>query len=134
MKIFNYSTQSIDKNDIKSVVKTLNSKFLTKGSVTVNFEKKIKNFCKSKYACATINASASLLMACKSIGINKNDYVWTSNITYIASINCALHLGAKIKLIDIDQTNNIKAFKEKSLKGYKYASNINGTLHVPNKM
>ena len=107
MKIFNYSTQSIDKNDIKAVVKTLNSKFLTKGSVTLNFEKKIKNFCKSKYVCATINASASLLMACKSIGINKNDYVWTSNITYIASINCALHLGAKIKLIDIDQTNNI---------------------------
>ena len=44
MKIFNYSTQSIDKNDIKSVVKTLNSKFLTKGSVTVNFEKKNKKF------------------------------------------------------------------------------------------
>jgi len=70
-------------------------------------KKKIKIFCKSNYACATINASASLIMACKSIGISKNDYVWTSNITYIASINCALHLGAKIKLIDIDQTNNI---------------------------
>ena len=46
-------------------------------------------------------------MACKSLGINKNDYVWTSNVTYIASINCAMHLGAKIKLIDIDATNNI---------------------------
>lgn len=107
MKIFNYSKQSIDKADINAITKILNSKYLTKGKVTINFEKKIKNFCKSNYACATINASASLIMACKSIGISKNDYVWTSNITYIASINCALHLGAKIKLIDIDQTNNI---------------------------
>ena len=107
MKIFNYSKQSIDKADINAVTKILKSKYLTKGKVTINFEKKIKNFCNSRYVCATINASASLIMACKSIGISKNDYVWTSNITYIASINCALHLGAKIKLIDIDQTNNI---------------------------
>jgi len=107
MKIINYSTQSIDKNDIQAVIKTLRSKYLTKGNVTLDFEKKIKNFCKSKYVCATINASSSLLMACISIGINKNDYVWTSNITYIASINCALHLGAKIKLVDINGTNNI---------------------------
>jgi dTDP-4-amino-4,6-dideoxygalactose transaminase len=107
MKTINYSTQSIDKNDIQAVIKTLRSKYLTKGNVTIDFEKKIKNFCKSKYVCATINASSSLLMACISIGINKNDYVWTSNITYIASINCALHLGAKIKLVDINETNNI---------------------------
>jgi dTDP-4-amino-4,6-dideoxygalactose transaminase len=107
MKIINYSTQSIDKDDIQAVIKTLKSKYLTKGNVTLDFEKKIKNFCKSKYVCATINASSSLLMACISIGINKNDYVWTSNITYIASINCALHLGAKIKLVDINETNNI---------------------------
>ena len=107
MKVINYSTQSIDKRDIQSVIKTLKSKFLTKGIVTLSFEKKIKNFCKSKYVCATINASASLLMACKSIGINKDEYIWTTNITYIASINCGLHLGAKIDLVDIDETNNI---------------------------
>ena len=107
MKIINYSTQSIDKRDIQAVIKTLKSKYLTKGNVTINFEKKIKNFCKSKYVCATINASASLLMACKSIGINKDEYIWTTNITYIASINCGLHLGAKIDLVDIDETNNI---------------------------
>ena len=41
------------------------------------------------------NASASLLMACKSIGINKDEYIWTTNITYIASINCGLHLVQK---------------------------------------
>ena len=121
MKIFNYSTQSIDKKDIQAVIKTLKSKYLTKGNVTLNFEKKIKDFCKSKYVCATINASASLLMACKSLGINKNDYVWTSNITYIASINCAMHLGAKIKLIDIDTTNNlcIQSLKKELLSAKK---------------
>lgn len=107
MKISNYSKQSIDHNDINEVVKTLKSKFLTKGKITLKFEKKIRSFCKSKFACATINASSSLIIACKSLGVTNGDFVWTSNITYIASINCGLHLGAKIDLIDVDETNNI---------------------------
>ena len=40
MKIFNYSKQSIDKADINAITKILNSKYLTKGKVTINFEKK----------------------------------------------------------------------------------------------
>lgn len=107
MKITNYSKQTIDQNDINEVIKTLKSKFLTKGKKTILFENKIKKYCRSRYVCATINASSSLLMACKAIGLSNNDIIWTSNVTYIASINCGLHLGAKIDLVDIDDTNNI---------------------------
>jgi len=106
-KIINYSRQTIDQNDLNNVLKVLKSKFLTKGKITEEFEKKIKLYCKSKYVCATINASSSLIIACKVLGLKKGDFVWTSNITYIASINCSLHLGANIDLVDIDSTNNI---------------------------
>jgi dTDP-4-amino-4,6-dideoxygalactose transaminase len=116
-KILNYSTQTINQNDLNNVLKVLKSKFLTKGKVTEDFEKKIKSYCKSKYVCATINASSSLIIACKALGLQKGDFVWTSNITYIASINCALHLGAKIDLVDIDDSNNISVIDlEKKLK------------------
>ena len=38
MKI-SFGAQTIQKDDVKSVVKTLNSKFLTQGSKTIEFEK-----------------------------------------------------------------------------------------------
>lgn len=118
MKKINYSKQSINNSDIKQVVKILKSSFLTKGHYTLKFEEKIKNFCKSKYAVATINASAALIMACKALGVKKNDYVWTSNVTYVASINCALHLGAKIDFLEIDKNtfNICTDFLEDKLK------------------
>ena len=117
MKNINYSIQTIDKKDIYEVTKVLKSNFLTKGKITREFENKIKNYCNTKYVCATINASCSLILACKALGLKKNDYMWTSNITYIASANCALHLGAKIDLVDIDGDNNISTRElEKKLK------------------
>ena len=97
-----YSTQYINQSDIKNVNKILKSRFLTKGKTTLEFEKKIKSFCKPKYVVSTINASTALLAACGALGLKKNDIVWTTNITYISSINCALHYGAKIDLCEID--------------------------------
>ena len=33
---------------------------------------------------------------------SKDDYVWTSPITFVASANCALYCGAKVDFVDID--------------------------------
>ena len=101
-KILPYSTQLIDSSDIKNVVSILKSKNLTKGKKTLEFENKIRSYVKCKYSLAVINASSALLLACKALELKKNDFVWTTTITYIASINAALHCGAKIDLIDIN--------------------------------
>ena len=97
-----YSTQLIENDDLNEVKKILKSKILTKGKKTLEFEKKIKSFVKCKYSLATINASSSLILACRALDINKDDIVWTSANTYIATINAALHCGAKIDLLDIN--------------------------------
>ena len=52
MKIFSYSKQTITKNDINNVIKTLKSNYLTQGPTVGKFENKIKNFVKSKHAVA----------------------------------------------------------------------------------
>ena len=53
-----------------------------------------------------------LHLCCLALGLSKNDYVWTSSITFVASANCALYCGAKIQLIDIDpDTLNISIEK-----------------------
>lgn len=116
-----YSKQSIDKADTKAINKVLNSNYLTKGKVTKQFENNINSFCNSKFSVATINASCSLLLACKALNVTSKDIVWTSNITYIASINCALHLNAKIDLLEISNDNYNICIKllEKKLKTAK---------------
>ena len=104
-KEFPYSRQYVDKKDINSVVGVLTSKYLTKGDKTIEFEKKCKNFVGAKYAAGIINASSALILCCKAFDLKKNDIVWTTANTYIASITCALHCGAKIDLVDINEND-----------------------------
>lgn len=112
-----YSQQSIDKNDIRSVVNVMKSKYLTQGNYVKNFEKKICHFTGSKYAVALSNASAALHIACIALNLKKNDTLWTVPNTFVASASCALHCGAKVNFVDIDrETQNIDINKlEKNL-------------------
>tara|TARA_Y100000590_G_scaffold428325_1_gene539504 strand:- start:5524 stop:6675 length:1152 start_codon:yes stop_codon:yes gene_type:complete len=98
---YNYSNHFIDNYDKKNVLEALNSKKLTKGKYLNIFESKIKKIVNAKYCIAMTNASCALIAALKSLNIKKNDVVWCSDNTYIATINCALHLNSKIDLVDI---------------------------------
>lgn len=103
-----YSTQSVDKSDIKAVVKTLKSNFLTQGPTTLKFEKQISKLTKSKYAISANSATSGLHLACLALGLSKKDLVWVSSISFVASANCAAYCGSKIDFVDIDsETFNI---------------------------
>jgi dTDP-4-amino-4,6-dideoxygalactose transaminase len=106
MKLIPYSRQYINDKDIINITKILKSDYLTKGSQTIKFENEVKKRIKSKYALAVINASSALILACRALELQKNQYLWTTAITYVASVNCALHCQAKIDLIDIDYGDN----------------------------
>lgn len=107
-KIIPYGRQNISKNDIESVVTILKSDYLTQGPVTVKFEKAIANYTKSKFGISVSSATAALHISCLALGLKKDDLVWTSPITFVASANCAIYCGAKVDFVDIDpQTYNI---------------------------
>jgi UDP-4-amino-4,6-dideoxy-N-acetyl-beta-L-altrosamine transaminase len=105
MKVIPYSKQFIDKADIKAVTKTLNSDYLTTGPVIKKFEEKLSKYCNSKYAICLNSATSGLFLACKSLGLKKNDIVWSTPITFVSSLNCALHCGCIIDLVDINFDN-----------------------------
>jgi len=113
-----YSTQTVDKSDIKAVVKILKSKFLTQGPQIEKFEKKISQKVGAKYTSVVNSATSALHISCMALGFKKNDLLWTTPNTFSASANCALHLGGKIDFVDIDlQTENIDIrLLEKKLK------------------
>ncbi len=103
-----YSTQKIDKKDIKEVIKTLKSPFLTQGPKVTQFEKVISSSVNAKYAAATNSATSALHISCMALGFKKGDILWTTPNTFVASSNCALHLGGKVDFVDIDYlTGNI---------------------------
>ncbi len=97
-----YGRQSIDEDDIKAVVDVLRSNFITQGPKIEEFENKLASYCDSKYAVAVSNGTAALHLACLAANIGKGDKVITSPITFVASANCALYVGAKPVFIDVD--------------------------------
>ena len=111
-----YSRQYLFPKDIKNVNKVLRSDYLTQGKEIPKFEKKISNFCKSKYALVVNSATSALHLTCLALGLKKKDYLWTVPITFVASSNCALYCGAKIDLVDIDKDTlniDIKCLEKK---------------------
>lgn len=98
-----YGKQDITEEDLSLVIETLKSDFLTQGPRVPEFEKKLRMYCNAEHAVAFNSATSALHAACFSLGLGKNDYLWTSPITFVASANCALYCGAKVDFVDIDK-------------------------------
>mgnify|MGYP001193707432 CR=1 FL=1 len=103
-----YSEQSIDHEDISNVIKTLKSDLITTGPKILKFEKNLSKKVNSKYCVVFNSATSALHSACLALGLGKNDWLWTSANSFVASANCGLYCGAKVDFIDIElETFNI---------------------------
>ena len=127
-----YSEQYIDQTDITKVTKTLKSDFITTGPQISLFEKDLSKKINSKYSVVFNSATSALHSACLALGLKKNDRLWTSANSFVASANCGLYCGAKIDLLDIElDTFNIDLQKlEKKLSVAK-KKNILPKIIVP---
>jgi len=105
-----YGKQDINQADIDAVVDVLKSDFLTQGPKVPLFEKTIADYCSVQHAVAVNSATSALHIACMALDLGKDDYLWTSPNTFVASANCALYCGAQVDFVDIDpQTYNMCA-------------------------
>lgn len=112
MKYIPYSRQFITNEDIKEVSKVLLSDFLTQGPKIEEFERIIANFVGAKYCLVFNSATSALHAAYFACGIKPGDEVITSPITFVATSNAALYLGAKPVFSDIEfATGNIDSSK-----------------------
>jgi UDP-4-amino-4,6-dideoxy-N-acetyl-beta-L-altrosamine transaminase len=97
-----YARQNINETDIESVIKVLQSDWLTQGPAIERFEKAVAEFTGAKFAVAVSNATAALHLACLAAGLNQGDYLWTSPNTFVASANSGLYCGSKVDFVDIN--------------------------------
>ena len=99
-----YGRQDISQDDIDEVISVLKSDFITQGPCVPRFEDRVASYVNVKHALAVNSATSALHIACIALGLSKDDWLWTSAITFVASSNCGLYCGAKIDFIDIDLT------------------------------
>ena len=116
MKPIPYGRQDIAQADLLAVQEVLTSDWLTQGPAIEQFEKKVADYCGTKYAVALTSATAALHLGCLALDLGLSEVLWTSPNTFVASANCGRYCGAKVDFVDIDpQTYNLSvtALEEK---------------------
>jgi UDP-4-amino-4,6-dideoxy-N-acetyl-beta-L-altrosamine transaminase len=105
--MINYGKQTIDEEDIKAVIEVLKSDFLTSGPKVKEFEEKFAKYVGAKYGVAVSNGTAALHLSCLAAGLQENEELITSPMTFAASANCALYCRAKPVFVDIDEKTGL---------------------------
>ena len=98
---------SIDEEEIGEVVDTLRSGWLTTGPRTLRFEKEFSEYVIAPHAVAVNSASAALHLALAALKIGPGDEVITTPMTFCATVQAVLHVGATPVLADIGPDGNI---------------------------
>lgn len=103
-----YGRQSIDDEDIKEVIRTLNSDFITQGPRVEEFEKKLAEYCNAKYAVAFNSGTAALYCAYRVLNLKKGSSFITTPITFVATVSAGILNNLKPTFVDIEpDTGNI---------------------------
>lgn len=108
MKPISYGKQYITDEDINYVVEALKSDLITQGPKVVEFEKALSDYHNCRYAVVFSNGTAALHGSYYASGINKGDEFITTPMTFAATANAGVYLGAVPVFCDIDlNTGNI---------------------------
>ena len=95
-----FSPPDITDTEIKELVETLKSGWITTGPRTKQFEKEIAEYVGTEMCVCLNSQTACAEMALRVLGVRPGDEVITSAYTYTASASVIAHVGAKIVLTD----------------------------------
>jgi dTDP-4-amino-4,6-dideoxygalactose transaminase len=102
-----FHAPSIGDEEIREVVDTLRSGWLTTGPRAARFESEFREYVQSPHAIALNSATAALHLALEALKIHPGDEVITTPMTFCATVHAILHVGATPVLADIGPDGNI---------------------------
>ena len=102
-----YSKQSLNAADIAAVIKVLKSPFITQGPTIQKFEQALADYCGVKHAVVFNSGTSALHAAYFAAGIQAGDEVVVPAITFAATANCALYVGATPVFTDVEKDSGL---------------------------
>ena len=96
-----FSPPDISEDEIHEVADALRSGWITTGPKTKELEKRLADFIGTGKFVALNSGTAAMELTYRLFGIGPGDEVITTAYTYTATAAAAVHVGAKIVLVDI---------------------------------
>lgn len=95
-----YGRQSIDQDDIQAVTETLQSAYLTTGPKVKEFEQALASYVGAQHAVVVSSGTAALHAAYAVLGLGPGDEILVPTMSFLATANAALYVGAKPVFVD----------------------------------
>ncbi len=103
-----FGQPEFDDEAIAEVADTIRSGWVGTGPKVARFEALVAEYVGCEHAVAVSSCSAALHLALLALGIGPGDEVITTPLTFVATVNAILHVGATPVLVDVDRvTQNI---------------------------
>ena len=103
-----FTRPSIDEDTIAGVAEVLRSGWITSGPKVKEFEAELTSFCGGRPVRSLNSGTAALEIGLRLAGIGPGDEVITTPLTWVATSNVVLQLGARPVFVDVDPaTRNI---------------------------
>jgi perosamine synthetase len=96
-----YGRQRVDEDDIAAVVEVLRGDWLTTGPRVAEFERAVAEFTGARHAVAVSSGTAALHAAMAALGVVPGDEVIVPALTFAATANCVVYLGATPVFADV---------------------------------
>jgi perosamine synthetase len=97
-----YGSQWVTDDDIKAVERVLRGAWLTTGPAVQEFESDLNTYCGTQHALALSSGTAALHCAYHALGLGPGDELITTPLTFAATANAAVYLGASVRFVDVD--------------------------------
>ena len=108
MNFLPFTRPSIDEETIAAVAQVLRSGWITSGPQVLAFEAALSVYCSGRPVRVFNSGTATLEVALRLAGVGAGDTVITSPLTWVATANVILQVGARPVLVDVDPiTRNI---------------------------
>jgi dTDP-4-amino-4,6-dideoxygalactose transaminase len=97
-----FAPPSLGPEEIREVVDTLQSPWITTGPKTQRFEQEFRDYLGAQSALAVSSCTAALHTALVTNGVRAGDEVITTTLTFTATVNAIEHVGARPVLVDVE--------------------------------
>jgi len=104
MRLIPYGHQSIDDEDIQSVIEVLKSDWLTTGPTVDLFERELASYISARHTIAVNSGTSALDIAVQALDFPKGSEIITTPFTFAGTSNAILYNGHIPVFADIDPT------------------------------